>query len=236
LNNQSCVSASVGFWEESRLWLPPNGHSRQAAEDRDESVARQQPNYKVAKQMFYRMSFDSKLKHQSFISPIRVGNAEVNESELIRHAGPIAIADRVRGAIAQIGTLRDINFGSHDILICSEEATQTLKKVDPSELQSIPIDINGATTSFYLIHLLSIIDCIDRKASQYTLWTESSFRPELAGEFEMMMKMVVDPAKIGGHKIFRAKGWEITIVVHETIKRALEDAGLSGAAFGSLDL
>jgi hypothetical protein len=185
--------------------------------------------------MFYRMAFDSRRKHQSFISPIRIGNAEVNESELIRHQGPVSIAGRVRGEIAQIGALNDINFGSHDILICSERATETLKKVDASEVQSIPINIAGETTPFYLIHLLCIVDCIDRKASQYTLWTKSSFRPELAGEYEMMMRMVVDPTKVDGHKIFRAKGWEISIVVHETIKSAIEDAGHTGATFRSLE-
>ena len=186
--------------------------------------------------MFYRMAFDSKRKHQSFISPIRIGNGELNESELIRHQGPITIADKVRGEIAQIGTLNDINFGSHDILICNEKATATLEQVDASELQSIPIEIAGETMPFYLIHILSIVDCIDRKASQYTVWTKSSFRPELAGEYEMMMKLVVDPTKVGGHKIFRAKGWEISIVVHETIKRALEKAGHTGAAFRSLEV
>ena len=185
--------------------------------------------------MFYRMSFDSRLKHQSLISPIRIGGVDVNESELIRHQGPISIAEKVRGEIAQIGNLNDINFGSHDILICREPVSKTLKSVDPLELQLIQIDITGETTPFYLIHLLSIVDCIDRKSSQYTLWTESSFRPELAGEYEMMMKMVIDPEKAGGHKIFRAKGWEIAIVVHETIKRTLEDAGHSGATFRLLD-
>ena len=50
-----------------------------------------------------------------------------------------------------------------------------------------------------------------------------------------LMKMVVDPTKIGEHKMFRAKGWEIAIVVNEEIKCALEDAGHSGAAFCSLE-
>jgi hypothetical protein len=181
--------------------------------------------------MFYRMAFDSRRKHQSFISPIRAGNDNVNESDLIRHEGQLSIAGNLRGEIAHIGTLNDINFGSHDILICNERATAVLKGIASEDIQTIPIEISGERSPLYLIHILSVLDCVDKKLSEYTLWTSTSSRPELAGQFEMMIKMVIDPTKTHGRRILRAKGWEIAAIVDETVKEALEAAQLTGPTF-----
>ncbi|MBN9686035.1 hypothetical protein JYJ93_26660 [Corallococcus sp. NCSPR001] len=43
--------------------------------------------------------------------------------------------------------------------------------------------------------------------------------------------MRIDPAKVGGAKVFRTWGWPVALIVSEEIKETLERAGITGAKF-----
>src|SRR5882724_7622204 len=120
--------------------------------------------------MFYRMTCDMQIPRRAFIAPIRTESEFINEDALIRQP-KLNPAPLFHGEISQIGTIQDINFGPHDILICGELATNVLTKFAQKDIQPIPIVLSGEPRPFFYIHLLKIIDCIDSEKSVYTRWS-----------------------------------------------------------------
>jgi anthranilate phosphoribosyltransferase len=62
-------------------------------------------------------------------------------------------------------------------------------------------------------------------------WKAEDGRPEKVGEYRYVHGMRIDPTRVGDARIFRTWGWRIALVVSEDLKRAIEEAGLTGARF-----
>jgi len=54
--------------------------------------------------------------------------------------------------------------------------------------------------------------------------------PERVGEYRVVERMRIDPGKVGGARVFRARGW-LVLVVSEDLKRVMEERGISGTRF-----
>jgi hypothetical protein len=126
----------------------------------------------------------------------------------------------------------DFTFTNANMPVAVSKVAETLAIVSARDIQRVPVLVEFREEQYEIINVISIIDCIDAQRSEITYYTkESTVRPDMAGEPEMILNLTIDPAKVGNHHIFRLKGWTMVIVVSEVIKDAFESMKVSGVTF-----
>jgi hypothetical protein len=100
------------------------------------------------------------------------------------------------------------------------------------EVQFIPTRVEGFSEPYFLLNALRIIRCIDdARCDEVLYWLPEDNRPDKLGQYQNVVGLKVDPAKVGSASIFRPWGWTVTLIVSERIKLAMERAGIVGAKF-----
>ncbi len=131
----------------------------------------------------------------------------------------------------------DFTFTNSDMPVVTSRVAEILATVAATDIQRIPVQVEGREEPYEIINVTSLIDCIDAHRSEIQ-WFEAGndIRPDLAGEPEWVQKLVIDPGRVGGHHILRPKGWDLALIVSEPIKNALEKAKVSGIRFTKVTL
>jgi len=99
-------------------------------------------------------------------------------------------------------------------------------------LQFFPATIEGQVDSYFLLNALRVIRCIDdTRCEAVFYYTEEDDEPERVGEYRNVRGMRIDPSQVGDTHFFRPWGWQITIIISERVKQALEEACVTGTRF-----
>ncbi len=97
-----------------------------------------------------------------------------------------------------------------------------------------PVDIEGfAQKDLYnILHFWDVADCFDEARSSFEIIPENDpIRPDLAGNYRSVTKLVIDPDRAEGKHIFRIARLEGRVIVSEEVKRRFEAAAVTGAVF-----
>ena len=132
--------------------------------------------------------------------------------------------------VSEKGTPLNLTMGEFEVLIADKSVAELFLD---EEILKIPITIIGRESeSYFILVIKKELDCIDREKSIFTLWEEGNdIRPDLAGEYESIPKMIIDVDRTKGLDIFRIKGFNVAVIVSERIKHAFEESGLTGVKF-----
>nr|WP_224240944.1 DUF1629 domain-containing protein [Hyalangium gracile] len=107
-----------------------------------------------------------------------------------------------------------------------------LASMAPTDVQLVPVEIEGQTEEFFILNVTRVVKCIDDKASgEVQYWKPEDGRPEKTGKYRAVHGMRIDPSKVGDAKVFRPWGWMGALLVSEEIKEALERSGATGTKF-----
>jgi hypothetical protein len=118
-----------------------------------------------------------------------------------------------------------------EVPIVTMSLGQAIETVAGDGVQRLPAKIAGRAGR-QAINVLREVRCIDEGASEILKWSEADGRPEKVGKYRMITRLRIDPALVPGDAhMFRLQGWEVVVVVSETMKSAMEQAGCRGAAF-----
>lgn len=113
--------------------------------------------------------------------------------------------------------------------IVSKQLADCWARFATSDIQRIPAHISDNCGDWEVIVVLPCIDCIDHTRSKITYHPPN--HSEKPGKPRGVLKLVLDPARIGDHHIFHPKDWEVATIVSEKVKQAMEDLGATGAEF-----
>lgn len=95
---------------------------------------------------------------------------------------------------------------------------------DAQLIQARPSDSNAG---LWVVNVLSVVDCVDTVQSKgVERWTAADGQPELVGAFKKIEELRIDPARAGGHAIFRPLGWDVAVIISEPLADALVQAGV----------
>jgi hypothetical protein len=132
--------------------------------------------------------------------------------------------------ISEKVTPLNITFSAFDVLVGDEKAGTLFSE---EEVQQIPLTVNGMEDqSYYVLVPLLGVDCIDREKSVFTLWErDNDIRPDLAGTYEQISKIVVDCSKMRDMDIVRISGFDNAIIISERLKGKLTTTRISGVSF-----
>jgi hypothetical protein len=119
------------------------------------------------------------------------------------------------------------------VLVVHGRVAAILERLCSQDVQLLPARVEGQTDSWFILNLLRIIRCIDEaRCEQVGFWMPEDGRPEKVGEYQGLMGLKVDPARIGDDAhIFRPWGWRVAVVISEPLKQALEQAGITGMKY-----
>lgn len=118
------------------------------------------------------------------------------------------------------------------LFLISSAAQMLFEKLNVDNLQYFNVDIKSKDleiNDYKIVNITDKIDCVDFSASELELYDN--------GDIDMISNLVLDEAKIlKGKQIFllgrRATG---IVIVHEKLKKAIEEAKLTGFHFVTLD-
>ena len=85
----------------------------------------------------------------------------------------------------------------------------------------------------YIVNVLRRISCIDEKSTVGERWQASHGRPDKTGKYRMIIELRHDPTRIGNAQIFRVEGWEVALIVSESLAREFF-AGVPGIMLTSV--
>jgi|SRR5579859_326454 len=134
--------------------------------------------------------------------------------------------------IREHGRKVNITYGDFEVLIVDDCAKDCFSS---EEALFFPIEIADMTDkskNYYIMHILREVECVDLELSKYDLWeVNNPIRPDKAGQFKTIYKLVVDTGRKIEWNIFRIKRYDVAIVVSETLKEKLEKKSISGVKF-----
>ncbi|MFY2556397.1 imm11 family protein [Corallococcus terminator] len=111
-------------------------------------------------------------------------------------------------------------------------AAEVFDVLAPSDVQLIPVEIQGHSGAFSILVATRLIHCVDERASdEVAHWTPEDGQPEKVGQYRKVSGLRIDPARVGDAKVFRPWGWSVALIVSEDLKQALERLGATGTHF-----
>ncbi len=161
---------------------------------------------------------------------------------LLTRAPMLAMDDPLRDQVfrvelRQTGVSLDYSLAGYaGVPVVSFEALQAISGLDG--FTAIPAKIDGLQqkTSYYILHIWDIVDCVDEKLSKFEKYqVDDSVRPDLAGNYSAFFKLIVDASRTHNRHIFRLARSGPEVIVSEEVKRRFEAAGVTGAVFESVN-
>jgi hypothetical protein len=163
-------------------------------------------------------------------SPLR-GRKEV-DPRLYTDGQPQPDPGPLRIPLRRRGSPMDYTAADSAMPVVSEKAARILRDLAPGDVQLFPITVQGRKEPYYIANVTHACACVDEKRSvDVRRWTKDDFRPDLAGRYKVIGKLIIDPKRTAGHHLFRIKDWEVQLIASEELKDAFERAGVIGAHF-----
>ena len=146
----------------------------------------------------------------------------------------IEISENIFVPITAGSTPLDFTLGSFDMPIVSRRIAERLQKLEPKAIQRIPVTIDSERMGYEILNVTVDLACLDEARSEITWWKPKDGRPDRLGTYQGIGKKVLKMSIVDGYKIFRIKGWLITLVVAREIKEVCEHMNVSGVTFKPL--
>ena len=124
-----------------------------------------------------------------------------------------------------------VNLAAFDMPVFSREAAQIAEQIAPDEIERFPVLVDLRDGGYEIVNVKCSAACLDEHQSEVMRWHATNGRPDKAGQYRMVTKLMIDPARAGGLDIFRIRGWEIALIVSDRLRRALCGVPRLGVSF-----
>ncbi|KFA94116.1 imm11 family protein [Archangium violaceum] len=144
---------------------------------------------------------------------------------------PLRVTGPVRAPFLQPGRALDFSLADTAPVVHAKVAS-VLAELAPTDVQLIPANVDTQPEQYCLLNVLRVVKCIDDAAcEEVNHWTPEDGVPEKTGQYFSVYGLRIDPTQVGGVHLFRPWGWEIALIVSESIKEAMQRLGVTGARF-----
>jgi len=136
-------------------------------------------------------------------------------------ANPVPVRTEVKHA----GWSADFNFASFNIPIVNARVNDIIEALAPGHTQRIPVDL-AAPGQWEVMNVLTELDCLDHKRSDIQYYPPD--HPKDPGKPRGVLRLVIDPSRVQGNRIFRIRDWTIPVVISGDLLDALQAAEVTG--------
>jgi len=185
----------------------------------------------MAAQRFFELADDRYFPHRWHLdTPTDSQGHKVLDWDFTKGA-PVRVEGRLQIPIEIPGRPLDYSWAGLSIPVVHVKIAPVLSELAPGDVQLIPADIEGQPDQYLVMVATRLIRCIDEKASKVQFWTPEDGVPEKVGKYWAVDDLRIDKTRVGNARVFRPEGWEVTLIVSEEIKDALERMGATGTRF-----
>lgn len=139
---------------------------------------------------------------------------------------PVADSAPVPFHISRDGIRVDFNPTAFGATVVSSKMADVVEAICGRDIQRIPANVRGDAGEWEVMNVLATADCIDHAKSLIQYFPADD--PEQPNKPRGVVKLVLDPAKAGGHDIFKPVDWRMATIVSETLKSELEKNRIEG--------
>jgi hypothetical protein len=125
----------------------------------------------------------------------------------------------------------DFTLAAFDVPVVSSRMAATISELVGEDVQMIAVSIPGHNSGYSILNALRLIPCLDESKSKFTKWKASDGRPDKVGQYRMVVQLFIDPMRAGNAHVFRIAGWDVPLIVSESVKHAVEEEGCLGVVF-----
>ncbi|HYO55790.1 imm11 family protein [Archangium sp.] len=144
----------------------------------------------------------------------------------------IELACVPRFTLSHVGCAVDFSHTGLGVPVIHSRVATILDRLAIQDVQLLPARVEGQMEPWFILNILRIIRCIDdARCGEVEYWRPEDGQPEKVGQYSYVHGLRVDPTKVGGAQIFRTWGWDVAIIVAETLKLALEQEGITGMKY-----
>ncbi|WP_307733024.1 imm11 family protein [Stigmatella ashevillensis] len=126
---------------------------------------------------------------------------------LLMRGKPVHFPKNPVGPVRASGRPLDFSHAAFGIPVVHARVASIFTELAPTDVQLIPVNIQGQSDPYFILNIVRIVKCIDDKASEEVrYWTEEDELPEKTGTYSSVSGMRIDLAKVGNTKVFRTWG------------------------------
>lgn len=179
---------------------------------------------------FYRILDDINMPNRWFLGRI---NFEIG-SQFWKYisAGTVETpSKKLIVSLREFGVPLGITMADFGLLVVNSKVAALFSE---NEVQKIPIEIENFSNRdlFYLLIIKNEFECVNKEKSEFDIWElNNDIRPDKAGQYKTIYKLVLDPKLVEGKNIFRLKNYNVAIIINEVLKRKFEENNVSGVKF-----
>ncbi|HTC95226.1 MAG TPA: hypothetical protein VK699_17405 [Terriglobales bacterium] len=99
-------------------------------------------------------------------------------------------------------------MGALEMPVVSKRAATVLRIHAPRDFESIPAVVDGVQGEYDAINLNKIVKCLDETRASFEVRPPGDkVRPDKAGFYRHVFRIVIDRSKVGDIALFRLGGW-----------------------------
>lgn len=133
--------------------------------------------------------------------------------------------------VTHTGRVLEFSLTSFAVPVATKKLADALCALAGSDVQCIPVSI-AEQKGMVVLNALRVLRCLDEARSEFVKWTRQDHRPDLAGQYRQITKLVLDAKAIPSDaQVFRIEGSLVELVVSERVKDVMEFVGCKGAKF-----
>ncbi|XXF78605.1 hypothetical protein P2318_02280 [Myxococcaceae bacterium GXIMD 01537] len=141
----------------------------------------------------------------------------------------------IRFPVKPAGQALDFTLASFSIPVVQGRVARLFERLSPAEVQLIPVQVEGQFEPSFILNALRVIRCIDdSRCDEVQHWGLEDGEPGRVGQYRSVSGLRIDPSKVEGLHIFRPWGWNVALIVSETLKDALEAEHVTGTDFAEV--
>jgi hypothetical protein len=183
---------------------------------------------------FFRVLSDmSRADFWFFGDPLTRDGAEIDARDFTngtRYAGPVPY----RVPLTEKGLPRAVTLAAFDMPVVSRQIGEILQSICPGEIERFPVMVDLDGEQLEILNAVQTVNCVDEKRSCTVKFGPDGPRPDRAGDYELVSDLRIDAERAGNNSIFRLAGWQVALIVSNTVKQAIEGIPNLGIVFESV--
>lgn len=181
---------------------------------------------------FFELWDDKEIPGRWYLKAPMQNGQWINPNRFTGGQGRVDIGNGLTMSLRRPGQSLDYTMAESGLPIISERAVAQFLRHAGDDVQLIPISIEGQSAPFFILNALHALDCVDEQRSEgIQRWTAADNRPEGFGGYGAIDVLRIDTGRVGDHSLLRVKGWEVALVISESLRDALVSAHLIGPTF-----
>jgi hypothetical protein len=187
----------------------------------------------IARMKYYDIFDDMRVPGRWHLRRPVDGQGQWVDASQFKEGRALDVEGAIRFPVKPAGVALEFSLSSFAIPVVHRRVVALFERLGlQKEVQFIPVEVEGQTEPWFILNALQVIRCIDdARCEEVLYWLPEDNRPDVVGQYRNVRGLKVDPSKIGEANIFRPWGWEVVLIVSERVKRAMEEAGITGARF-----